>query len=360
MSFSSKNPLKPRLQSLSEIFFKYKIHWLISVVMIFNLYATIGAGLEMFMQRGQFSSASGVLVGMDAQIQTSVILFALWVIFGGQIRAWGVPIVISLGIELMDARPFEDYVHPFYLNFGLYPDLLVHEFKHVINPAYARIYTAFWIGCVLALMIVFKRLRSLDRLFVTLIFWSVFATAGLFHWVTVKSLRVSFDADREHISMIAEAPDAVFEPMCEYARTVCLRWEANEAVPSSPDFRIDGVIRDLLSTQPEGGDNSFTVSSWMSNLPVERSKDFHIDSHGKPFIEDLGSFSVAVSKRRDGSFRAVSNVTSFERTNNFASSVFGYLSLSAHVVWLLGGILLLLWHKRRRARRARNSRSFVV
>lgn len=358
MIFASNQKFSRVLRLLIEGFFSYKIHWLIFALMTFNVYQSFASGFSLFFEHGSMSSSSGALVGMDAQIQTSVAILAAWLLFSREIRLWYVPLFISIGIEVMDARIFEEFLHPLYMDLNLYPSFLVHEFKHEVNAAYARIYTGFWVGVALLLIVLVRRWRSLDRLFFVIIFWSVFATAGLFHWVTVKSLRVAFDADREHISMIAESPDVMFEPMCEYARTLCMRWDNGEAIPGSGDFRIDGVVKDLISTRPEGDDSGFTVSSWMSTLPVNRAPYAHPLAEGKSFLHDLGSFSVAVTRKRDGSYRAVANVTTFERTNNFSSSVFGYLALSAHVTWLFGGLYLLMWHKRRRARRARTSKGF--
>ncbi len=330
-----------------EVAPRFQLHWMLVALSLAFPVVGLTIAAQKLWSTGMTGTAGGDLFDVDVVLQLLCLLVVVRLFFSRAIKPLEVAALMLAGVLLNEVGFFNVVLHEWLISMNLYPSFLVHPQKGFVNPSYARVVISFAIGVVYAAFLLRRSWRTMDRMVAGLIFWSVLITSFLFHWVIVKELSVGFEAEKIHMSAVARLPEDQFEMTCRQSQEVCLRWRAEEEIPSSGDARVDRFVSFLLRN-PSVHDVLANEDSagWLSQLP-----NGDIASSPEKKIEGLGSFIVLVHKSSSSEFRAVVNVKTFDLLDNHATLIYGILALAAHFTWILGGGYLLFWHKSRFSRR---------
>lgn len=286
------------------------------------------------------SEMSGYLVSADMFLHTLALVLALWAIFSRRLSMTGLAICLWVALGLDRINFFADMLHPALMALQAYPDWFGYGSTVNQSNQYAKLFVSFPILLVLVVRVLRKRDRSIDRLYTTLICGSVLATTLLFHWVTVQGVQLVRHEREVGLRVAAEAPAAQFEALCKELFAQCLSGPISELPPQTGNARIDHMMA-AISRGSEQMTSGFT-GSIVNSQPLADGTD-----------NRLAASHVVYHRTRSGEYRFVIESHRTVATLKHWQVLYSALALTAHFTWLIGGLFLLYWHKRRMARRTK-------
>jgi hypothetical protein len=200
------------------------------------------------------------------------------------------------------------------------------------NPQYITV--AF---CVIAALCVSLRTmfgkRSIDRIIMTFVMWSVVATAGLFHFVLIANVLPAWAKDGAWgNAFLLEMKQDRFPAECSKAGLSCVAGSTLKTDELRPD------IKDRIA---------LIVEHFNREAPEQAS------AHAFGHFNDLGTEGVAavLVYSAPGDVRVIVDEKTGTRIHHTVRDGFYLLSGSAHLVWIIGGLVLIGFHRRRFARK---------
>ena len=316
---------------------------LIAAAIVLAALLPIGLQLEaiaLFALSDNKMNASGRLVAVDMFIHTLVLVLAVWAIFSRRLTLTALAICLWAAYALERSNFFADILHPVFMAIHAYPDWFGYGSTVNQSNQYAKLFVSLPIVLLLAARLVRKHDRSIDRIYTTLICGSVLATTLLFHWVTVQGV-MAVRAEREvGLRLAAEAPASQFDSLCLELRTQCLRGPISELPLQTPNARLNYMMAAVSSgaqQQTSGFTRSIVGSQPLGDGTDDRLNNHHVVYHRTP----SGEYRFVIESQRTGD------------TLKQWQFLYSTLALTAHLTWLLGGLFLLYWHKRRMGRRSK-------
>ena len=201
------------------------------------------------------------------------------------------------------------------------------------NPQIATVGLLVFSFLSLGTVCLLKRGRTLDRIFVAGITTSVFATGLLFHFVLVQTVLPGWAKDAAWgNSYLVSVPIEDFKDRCIESKLEC--WDSQDLVSRVIEKEYDQLIYgmfDFYANKPEIG----------------------VVGHGIGSFNDLGENSVALIlyHQAGADVRVIADSEGGRRVHRTVRNLFYLLSSVAHLVWLIGGLTLLFFHKKRFAMR---------
>lgn len=242
---------------------------------------------------------------------------------------------------LIDHDAFEYGLHPWAVSLGIHPLLWLGYQPRDINPQWIKLIIAMPFAAYSAAMIFRKSWRTMDRIFLLVIAGAVMSTIGLFHIVIDKG--ITAPSLYELKLRVEDGLDA--EP--SDFRRLCVRWDADCFVTDREKIENVSFTTPLDTKRPA----SASESQWFSSVNEVLGKQEKAVHVGLTSDRD-GTISppkllLAVRYLGDEVYGVSVRKWSADITMR-SQAWFCFLSISAHSVWIFGGMFLLLWHKRRR------------
>ena len=303
------------------------------------LYLPVFVDLSQPFIDGQFTEHSGAFVHLDMLMHTMAIFLCLAMLLSRQLRPIhiGGALVLTLLASDMGVDIFSSYLHPFLIEHSLYPE----HFGRGNNSNQSNQYAKMLMGCIalaaLAITLTRRKWRSLDRIFIFLGAASILATTVLFHLVIRESIFESRLHQRTLMAMAAEAPQKwIFEAICKHHEMQCVEASIKDPLPSMGRADIDAVTQKVIPSSAGTRGYSFDLTGSMPAIGSGRLKGYHVLYHW-PTVE---------------TFRIVVETKQRSRTLQKFQLVYSWIAIPAHLLWLIGPIFLIFWHKRRFKNRA--------
>jgi hypothetical protein len=291
-----------------------------------------------FLLNGANDKMSGSLIGVDMFLHTLALVISLWMVFTRRLTSTGLVACLWIAQALEFSNFFAGFFHPFLLHFNGYPEWMGYGNDTNQSSQYAKLYTSIPITIALIIVACTKATRSIDRIYTSLIAASVLCTTLLFHWVTVQGVSLNRKTQEVGLRIAAEAPSAFFGPICKELGTQCLSGPVSALPINTGNAEIDKMLADLSRGAKEQT-QGFTKGA-TTGAPVKASNESR-----------LSAAHVVYHRTKAGEYRFV-----IETNNTIAAlqrwqSLYAALAITAHLIWMVGGLYLLFWHKRRMARR---------
>ena len=187
-----------------------------------------------------------------------------------------------------------------------------------------------------------KRSRSIDRIFVSLIFTSIIVTSMIFHYVTRQGVEEAKKMQLFSMRLAASAPVEQFQPICEDLEAQCFIGNKKTPTVLTGDSHTDAVVAGLRETFRLSGNH--VAMSVGTSAPLEKDPS---DIGNRP-----KTAHIYFEQSKDASFRLVIERQAFQQMVERWTQLYATLALPAHLIWLFGGLYLVWWHKRRLRRRS--------
>ncbi len=298
---------------------------------------------EPFMD-GKFIEHSGVFVRFDMLMHTMALFLCGAALLSRTIK----PIHITAALLLtqlasnMGADVFSTYLHPWLIEHQLYPE----HFGRGNSSTQSNQYAKMLLGCIalaaLAVTMMRRQWRSLDRVFIFLSVASILGTSVLFHFVIRESIFESRIHQRAVMRMAAEAPEPwIFDAICKHHDMQCFQGAARGKAPITGNAEVDAITRKALDHKDSTKGCSFATTGSMPAIGTSRLAGYHVLYHCT----------------QDGSVRIVLETTQWSQTLQKFQLVYSWVAIPAHLLWLIGPLELIFWHKRRFQKRAPISQS---
>ncbi|GAB5389257.1 MAG: hypothetical protein Alpg2KO_22250 [Alphaproteobacteria bacterium] len=267
-----------------------------------------------------------------------VMLFVIWWL--KRLPVWGFMLCLSIAWFANEAALLDVKLHDLLLAADLYPGFVPRTQQGFVNPQYAKllVYTLALIG-VIPLM-VRKRWRSLDRVWVVMVAGAVLVTTAVFHLVIVHGAYTYAGEERKTLIETALKLDDPrgFEDFCRTYRFEC------QTQPVTSDIRFglphERAIFDQMRAEAEADPDNPRIHSWQNARP------------GDLDLVLVANYGAAA---RDGQIRMVIDSASFTAVNHRFVGWFSALSITAHLIWIFGGMGTLYLHHRLWARKRARS-----
>ena len=309
----------------------------IVVLALFPIAFQTGSMIEFF-ANGASDKLSGNLIGVDMFLHTLAIAMSLWMIFARRLTSTGLAACLWIAQALEFSNFFAGILHPFLLHFNGYPEWMGYGNDTNQSSQYAKLYFSIPVVIALVIMTFTKATRSIDRIYISLIASSVLCTTLLFHWITIQGVSLNRKTQELSLRVAAEAPNAVFAPICKELGVQCLSGPISALPAKTGDAEIDKMLT-YLSNGAKEQTQGFTKAA-TTGAPVKATNESR-----------LSAAHVVYHRTKAGEYRFVietkNTITMLQRWQ----TLYGALAITAHLIWMCGGLYLLFWHKRRMARR---------
>ena len=228
-------------------------------------------------------------------------------------------------------------LHPALMALSLYPSWWGYGSTSDQSNQYAKISVALIVCAALLYRAARKRSRSIDRIFVSLLFTSIIVTSMIFHYVTRQGVKEAKTMQLYAMRLAASAPEAQFQAICEDLEAQCFSGNKKSPAILTGEPHTDFIVADLRKT--------FQLSSNHVAMSIGTSAPLSADP------TDLGerpkTAHVYFEQQADTTFRVVIEKQAFQKMVERWTQLYATLALPAHLIWLFGGLYLVWWHKRR-------------
>lgn len=286
---------------------------------------------------GAWVDKSGSLILLDMQMHTFSLVLCVLVIFRRQIGLLDVSVALALAAASRWGGKdfFTTVVHPFFLEHAIYPQWLGKGSSAAQSHQYAKVLIGAVVAVALGLMLLVRRWRTIDRLYVWLIGSSVLVTTVLFHFMIREAIFESRAHQKAVMALAVEAPkDWIFKAMCQHQKLECHEATLSGGYPVTGNATLDAETRRMIdSTRGYAG----ATFSYSASVPLSGGlNDYHVIYHWT----SSSSYRMAVEREQ------------WHRTLQKFQLIYSWIGIPAHLLWIGGGLYLLYWHRRRFAKRS--------
>lgn len=124
------------------------------------------------------------------ELQAFAFSLALLMLWSRQVSFRIVCFAVGLTASIEMSLFFQNFLHPALIKFHLYPDWFGRGSVQQQSAQYARVLVGWVVALLLLALVVAKQTRTLDRIMVCLMTFSVLLTALLFHYITVAGVKL--------------------------------------------------------------------------------------------------------------------------------------------------------------------------
>ncbi len=228
-------------------------------------------------------------------------------------------------------------LHYFFLNSNFYNFFSAEPYN--ISPEYPRIWFFLLILISLFLVILFKKLRTFDRIFLLLAGVSCFSTGVLFHTMIISEINFYKNTVEElHVkanSLANQSSDLMM--FCKTNQYSCLSYENKELEEFFNDKRIPQYIIPYLAQIKKLANNQeefhFFATATDFNAPnrIMGQKPFVIMKNSKFITLSIDNYRYKLLLARN-------------------QTIFATLGFASHITWFFGALFLIWFHKRRKSK----------
>jgi hypothetical protein len=254
-----------------------------------------------------------------------------------------VALIISFELDLYEF--LDQSVHPFLMNLGVF-DSFKRPGINEVNPQYTRLFLFVSVAIVLFVTSCWKKTRTLDRSFVTIISWSVIITSFLFHMAIPMSMLKYAKNDRmsSFVEQIVELPSNYF---CK--NKTCLFFD------KSFNEKKELFVGDKELAKQFSGFIDWSKEFY--SLPENRQQRLHGNSGN--FVGVISIFHACIYTDVGEMLCAIDD-NSMKNYGRLAQLWFAFLTSMAHGIWIFVGVLLLSLHKSRKIKYLVGERNKMV
>ncbi len=289
---------------------------------------------------GQWVDRSGALILLDMQLHTFSLFLCVLAIFRRHVGA--LDLALALVLTALSRWGGKDFfttvVHPFFLEHAIYPQWLGKGSTAAQSHQYAKVFIGGWVALILGGMLLVRRWRTMDRLYVWLMGTSVLVTTVLFHFMIREAIFESRAHQKAAMALAVEAPkDWIFKAMCQHQKLECHEASLSSGYPVTGNAVLDAETRRMIdSTRGYAG----ATFSYSASVPLSGGlNDYHVIYHWT----SAQTYRMAVEREQ------------WHRTLQKFQLVYSWIGIPAHLLWILGGLYLLRWHRIRFAKRISQS-----
>lgn len=311
-------------------FFNNKISIIINIVLVSVLIFILP--FEFSQNRSEFS---GELVLWDKAIQNMVIVWIIAMFFIRKFKFSFIALGLIIGFIEQGKNLFVNHIHPILLKYPNFYEFITHtQIQRGISSEYPRIIFSCLVVFSFFIFILIKKNRSFDRIFIFLISSSVLLTSFLFHFIIVKESHVF--KEQLYSSMFVAAIEKK-QGICRELKFKCDFFQLQDY-----DLAIVGepVIQE--------------VANFIKPELLKREKFLQKLSLANPDNNSrlIGQVPVMIIRTYNdvAIINAAGAYTPFLVENQF---IYSYLALTAHCVWIMGGLFLIIFHRNRFSKRTK-------
>lgn len=293
----------------------------IATIMINTVQGNIYSNTSLIFLQQKISRVHGSLLMVPMFI-------GLFMVFIKKLKLWHLAISIAGGF-LLDSYQFLDHtIHPFLFSLHIY-DFLLRSGQTILNPQYTKIFIFLVILIVLIIQSFIKKYRSVDRIFLSLIVSSVLVTTLIFHFALPMGMFKIAKKELEN-SLIEKIIFQDKKLLCEIRECFVL-------------------------------DDSFKIISQSNSANTETFKNYsffiaqvapQLNENNRFFSTSLGDFQgqgfdyiITVLEKTNDNYFLVYDKKASNKVSRHSEIWFAFLSATAHLIWVYGGLALLFLHK---------------
>ncbi len=322
------NKLSLLLKHKENIF--WGIALFISLNQIFDLFSY---GYSIYKDSYAFSNYLNYVF----KIFQNVVFFFLFLQFFVKYNIKQILLIIPLAIMEQQSNLFVRYVHPFFLNTKFYD--FFSSSPQNISPEYPRI-IVFSIFLFTFLVLIFnKKFRNLPRIFLLLGSLSIFLTSVLFHHITVSSINIYKEQQKNSLFKVAQyvETEEQLEFFCKTNSIKCIYSRADKE--SQTTFLDSDLIPKYLKNYIEPSKKDLIEHNLIFDFLT--ATDFTQENRilaQKPvaFIKNKNFFIIAIDEIK------------YKQLLIEQQYLFVKLGFSSHIVWFFGPLFLIWFHTTRR------------
>ncbi len=284
-------------------------------------------------------------VSVHSKIITLAFVLMLVALIRRNLSLIGFSVSLFVSFELDLYEFLDKVVHPFLMSLGVF-DSFKRSGIEDINPQYTRLFLFVFVAILLVLTSLWKKTRTLDRSFITIISLSVIVTSFLFHMAIPMSILKYTRIDRMNsfVEQIVELPSDYF---CK--NKTCLFFDK--------EFKERQELF-VGSKELANQFNGFIESS-KSFYSLAENRKHRLHGNSGNFVGVISIFHACIYKDNGGMLCAIDD-KSMKDYGRLAQLWFAFLTSMAHGFWIFGGVLLLSLHKNRKIKHLVGERSNVV
>ena len=266
------------------------------------------------------------------------IFLMLFSLFKKSITIQNVAISILLSFLVPSYEYTDNILHPYLFSLGVF-NFLLRDGQTILNPQYTKLFIFISLIFILLVKVLFKKYRSIDRVFILLISSSVIITTFIFHIAlpmgmfkyTKNQLEQDLKYKVENISLEVLCKDIVCFVLNDKMKVI--KSNHNEEFLDKYDYYLN-YIKDFYQ-KPENKD--VLLSNSIS------------DFKGQQF-----DYIITLTQKINNGYIVVMDSNVAKSYGRQSELWFSFLSSIAHFIWIFGGIGLLFLHKKRFFRRKMN------
>lgn len=270
------------------------------------------------------------------------LFFIFYAICAKNINKILVLIIVIICFYLPVYEFLDQVIHPFLFEFKIF-NFLLKPGQIILNPQYTKIFFYLIMLFILAILILFKKTRSMDRIFIFLIGSSVLITTLLFH-VVIPSGFFAFVRNQTYQKVVKDFETKDFETSCKDGACFILDKESI-------------LIKDLNEEK-----KSFSQYDWFTKKAIEyleKNPEKNTTSHVlNNFQGQRFDYSVGIIKKIKYQEKFLYLFFIDDKIMKPYSRIseiwFSFLTSAAHSIWIFGGLLLIFFHKSRFSKRIKN------
>ncbi|SOC27206.1 hypothetical protein [Thalassospira xiamenensis] len=314
---------------------------------------TVGLGLAVCMAVISHVLAVGTAISEDAQmdiangwIMAEQFAFhvpqflGVVVLVSGRLTLNRFLMCVILAYVFNELGVFSERLHGFLEVNHFYPDAFYHG-NQSVNVQYAILIFYAALAPLLCIRISLKKIRTIDTVFVTLIFFTMIGTTFIFHKIIVENaLKTAIEDTRynrmQSMQLISNLPtgDAfsrLFQDSCNKIDVSCFVLNPGEPLPAGKRYS-EMLLEMARSVQRDTGNKQvfFSQSLYVGGLEEEM--------YGEQYV---------FRRLPDETVRFIVDTQDYGMIPAEYKPYFAILMLCAHIWWVGGGTALLFWHKRR-------------
>lgn len=294
---------------------------------------TISSNLsqELLMEKNLIPALDNIFYIHSVLITVPILLMIYSIFFKFIKKIW---IVIILGISFIFPvyEWLDNYVHPFLFNLHIYDWILVPGQK-ILNPQYTKITFYISLIFILIFLVMRKKTRSLDRIFILLMSISVLLTTFLFHMAIPSGFFKIIRQETYH-QALKDFNQIDYETNCKNHQCVILNekseLEQNLTDENNNYLNYSWFYKKGIETLEKTNESS--ISSLLNNFQGQRF-DYDIGIVKKLKIKEKIVYLFFIDNK---------SIRIYSRTSEIW---FSFLTACAHSIWIFGSIFLIFFHK---------------
>ena len=247
-----------------------------------------------------------------------------------------IPLLLFIAAQTNNFEVFHHYAHEFFESNYLYPYIWYAE-NGSVNLQYGLVYP-YLIALLVAIpLTLYKKTRSLFRVFSLSYAVVVFISTSVFHVAIIQNslFNTTNDTLLSHADIIKSADAGQLSQICEEASFTCVEVDKLHEYANVSRFHDKAAIKGNIFLETVENTKHTDDFFWSLEEPLNL------------LLDDIRGSQLFLIKI-DGQQFAIFNYIDFNTYTNAHKLVFGTLTTAVHVWWLLGLIYLLRFHQRRK------------